>query len=250
MSAEEFEFADLSFPKRKQPNLALLYERSPPRRSLEYIYTYYIEHHGTKCPQLTRSTPMSRLGITSNNFWYARPYDRLMEACKERCRLLQDLPPELRLLIYEHLFDGSYQASLLIRSSNKTEVISQARAHVAILRTCKTIYKEAVSLVPYAATTFKAQVYPENPYPSFRNSGNLRTPWLLHVQNLEIKIFVLHPAQTKQALHLLWVFAGALEAADAKITSLQVTSNIFGSCSGRNLAIGMRAIHEAVGYPV
>jgi hypothetical protein len=137
------------------------------------------------------------------------------------------LPPELRLRIYEHIFNRSYHTGLLIRSHSKVELISLAKAHAAIIKTCRKIYHEATPYL-YDATTFRVQIYPEAGYPSYGNTGHMskNTYFLPRIRHLEIKASVMLSMHTKHALVLLKTFVEALEEADPKIETLTARSNV------------------------
>jgi hypothetical protein len=154
----------------------------------------------------------------------------------KRCSLLEDLPAEIRLRIYEELYDEAYHSSLLIRSDSKIELISLARGHAALLKTCRTIYKEA-SPVLYDATTFRVQIYPVEGYSSHGNINRLckSTPFLRLVRHVEIKSCIIMPTHIEPALRLMKTFARALEEAGAKIKTLNVRSKLFNDLSKRKL---------------
>ena len=145
-----------------------------------------------------------------------------------RCRILEDLPPELRLRIYEHLFCEPCHSSVLIRSDSKIEIISLAKAHAAILKTCRTIYREATPIL-YSTTTFRVQIYPAEGWPSCGNVGQLRKSSLFlgRVQHLDIKSCIFLPIHVEPALRLMKAFAIALEEAHASIKTLNVRSKLF-----------------------
>jgi hypothetical protein len=140
--------------------------------------------------------------------------------------LLEDLPTELRLRIYDHVFDERFHCSLLIRSGSKVELISLAKAHAALLKTCKTIYSEAAPVL-YDTVTFRVQVYPVDGYPSYGNISHLskNTLFLPRMRHLDLKASVIHGGQMKLALYLIKTLTEALEEAQATISSLHVTSN-------------------------
>jgi hypothetical protein len=154
----------------------------------------------------------------------------------DRCALLEVLPAEIRLRIYEELFDESYHSSLLIRSDSKIELISLAKAHAAILRTCWTIYREAVPIL-YDATTFRVQIYPVEGYSSHGNINRLHrsTPFLKQIRHVEIKSCIVLPCHIEPALKLMKTFACALEDSDARIKTLNVRSKLFNDMSKRKL---------------
>lgn len=154
----------------------------------------------------------------------------------DRCALLEVLPPEVRLRIYEELFDEAYHSSLLIRSDSKIELISLAKAHAALLKTCWTIYREAVPIL-YDATTFRVQIYPVEGYSSHGNINRLHasTPFLRRMQHVEIKSCIVLPCHIEPALRLMKTFACALEDSDARIKTLHVRSKLFNDMSKRKL---------------
>ena len=155
----------------------------------------------------------------------------------ERCAFLEALPPEIRLRIYEELFDETYHSSLLIRSDSKIELISLPKAHGAILKTCRTIYKEA-SAILYDATTFRVQIYPVEGYSSHGNVNRLHssTPFLRRIRHVEIKSCIILPSHIEPALRLMKTFACALEDSDAEIKTLNVRSKLFNDMSKRKLS--------------
>ena len=146
-----------------------------------------------------------------------------------RCHLLEDLPPELRLRIYEHLFNEEYRPSLLIGSCSKIQFLSPAKAHAGILKTCRTIYSEATPLL-YRKTTFQVQIYPVNGFSPHGNIArfNASTPFLSRIQHLEIKSCILFPPDIGAALRLFKTFADALEEAGAEIKTSNIRLNPWG----------------------
>ena len=154
----------------------------------------------------------------------------------DKCAFLETLPPEIRLRIYEELFDEAYHSSLLIRSDSKIELISLAKAHGAILKTCRTIYKEASSIL-YDATIFRVQIYPVEGYSSHGNVNRLHssTPFLRRIRHVEIKSCIILPSHIEPALRLMKTFACALEDSDAEIKTLNVRSKLFNDMSKRKL---------------
>lgn len=154
----------------------------------------------------------------------------------EQCGFLEALPTEIRLRIYEELFDETYHSSLLIRSDSKIELISLAKAHGAILKTCRMIYQEA-SPILYDATTFRVQIYPVEGYSSHGNINRLysSTPFLRRIRHVEIKSCIILPSHIEPALRLMKTFACALEDSDAKIKTLNVRSKLFNDMSKRKL---------------
>lgn len=153
-----------------------------------------------------------------------------------RCALLEMLPPEIRLRIYEELYDEAYHSSLLIRSDSKIELISLARGHAALLKTCRIIYREAAPVL-YDATTFRVQIYPVEGFSSHGNINRLckSTPFLKLVRHVEIKSCIIMPTHIEPALRLMKTFARALEEADAKIKTLNVRSKLFNDLSKKKL---------------
>lgn len=146
----------------------------------------------------------------------------------KKCHILEDLPPELRLRIYEHLFCEDYQSSLLIRSASKIEPIAPAKAPIALFKTCKIVYSEA-SPVLYSRTTFRVQIYPVDGFSSHGSSARLGsiTPFLSRIQHLEIRCCVMFQNLIEPALRLLKTFADALEQAGTDIKTLDVRSKLF-----------------------
>lgn len=155
---------------------------------------------------------------------------------KDNCTFLEALPAEIRLRIYEELFDEAYHSSLLIRSDSKIELISLAKAHGAILKTCRTIYKEAAPVL-YDATTFRVQIYPVEGYSSHGNVNRLHssTPFLRRIRHIEIKSCIILPSHIEPALRLMKTFACALEDSEATIKTLNVRSKLFNDMSKRKL---------------
>lgn len=145
-----------------------------------------------------------------------------------RCALLEDLPTEIRLRIYEFVFDGSYQSSLLIRSNSKIELVSLAKAHGALLKTCRTIHAEALPIL-YDATTFRVQIYPVEGYSSHGNMNKLHTsaPFLRRMRHVEVNSCIILPIHIEPALRLMKSFAYALEQVGASIKTMRVRSRLF-----------------------
>ena len=153
-----------------------------------------------------------------------------------RCAFLDFLPVEIRLRIYEELYDEQYHSSLLIRSGSKVELISLAKAHAALLKTCRTIYSEAAPLL-YDATTFRVQIYPVEGFSSHGNINRLHTstPFLRRIRHVEIKSCIILPGHIEPALRLMKTFACALEHSNARIKTLNVRSKLFNDMSKRKL---------------
>ncbi len=144
------------------------------------------------------------------------------------CLFLQKLPPEIRLRIYDFIFDQETHTSLLIRSDSRLEVISLAKAHAAILKTCKTVYHEACPVL-YDSVSFRIQIYPIDGFPSRGKSGTMtrNTVYLPRIRHVEIKACVIYAAQTKAAMALTRTFVDSLQQARAKIVTLRVLSNFW-----------------------
>lgn len=155
---------------------------------------------------------------------------------KDDCAFLEALPAEIRLRIYEELFDEAYHSSLLIRSDSKIELVSLAKAHGAILKTCRAIYQEAAPIL-YDATTFRVQIYPVEGYSSHGNVNRLHssTPFLRRIRHIEINSCIFLPSHIEPALRLMKTFACALEDSQATIKTLNVRSKLFNDMSKRKL---------------
>ena len=105
------------------------------------------------------------------------------------------LPPELRLRIYEYIYNGERGCSLIARNNRQVECFKLpcfgCAGPAALLRTCKEVYREAAPVL-YSTTTFKILLFglkqPEMgtlaPFCPLRSCLALR-----HTRNLEL---VLH----------------------------------------------------------
>ena len=143
-----------------------------------------------------------------------------------QCHLLGRLPPELRVEIYEYIFAERCHASLMITSGTKIELTAPAKAHAALVKTCKTIRNEAAPIL-YDSAIFRVQIYPMEGYP--RHGGliasNMTSPFLSNIRHLQVKVCVVSPKDVKPATHLVKTFARALDSAHANIETLEVVSN-------------------------
>ena len=145
------------------------------------------------------------------------------------CPLLDSLPPELRLQIYTHLFSTPTHTSLLLRSPTKIELISFARnAHAGILKTCRTLYREAAPIL-YDTVTFRFQIYPEDGFPATgrgRSGGLMESALFLRwVRRMEIKACVIRGGQTAGAVALIEGLTGALGEVGAELVAVRMVSN-------------------------
>ncbi|KAK3056055.1 hypothetical protein LTR09_003291 [Extremus antarcticus] len=152
--------------------------------------------------------------------------------------LLETLPAELRIQIYEYIFAEPSHTSLLICSDSKIEIISSAKAHAAMLKTCRLIHHEAAPIL-YDTVTFRVQIYPVEGYSRYGNlSGfNGSSPFLRHIRHLHVKVYVLTPGEVKAANRLTQELASALEEANADVKTLQASSN-FGLSRDRSTRVG------------
>lgn len=197
---------------------------------------------GRNCVQfLDGWTCGTELSISDRHFHTRRGADQKAvagcgSATMSDCTLLDALPAEIRLRIYEELYDETYHSSLLIRSDSKIELISLAKAHGAILKTCRTIYREAAPIL-YDTTTFRVQIYPVEGYSSHGNVNRLQasTPFLRRIRHVEIKSCIILPIHIEPALRLMKTFACALEDSDARIKTMNVRSKLFNDMSKRRL---------------
>ena len=145
----------------------------------------------------------------------------------ERCILLEALPPELRLRIYEHLYNEPCHCSLLMRNVAKIELINRAQTPAALIGTCRTIYMEAAPIL-YNTTTFRLQIYPEGGFHTHRMTVfHTANPYLGRIQHLEVKVGLLEAYLITPAMEFLQTLASALEEIDADMKTLDVDFRIF-----------------------
>ena len=114
------------------------------------------------------------------------------------CHLLS-IPPELRLRIYEYLYDNEKdrRCSLILRNNKFIECFQipcfGCEGAAALLRTCKEIYYEATPVL-YENTTFKILVFGHNK-PEFSTLHSLApvqtcTSLLKQVRRLSLNVYL------------------------------------------------------------
>lgn len=151
-----------------------------------------------------------------------------------KCPLVDRLPVELRLQIYDYIYTERYTCTLMLRADDKVEMLSQPsrtpQRPTALSQTCKTIYAETIGFV-YMMTTFCLQLYTYRQHiPCSLYGLGLVTPSNLlfgRMKNLEIGGCLTRLAQVPSFMRDLETLADALEGAGAELETLKVSIRVF-----------------------
>ncbi|KAK5172527.1 uncharacterized protein LTR77_002647 [Saxophila tyrrhenica] len=154
-----------------------------------------------------------------------------------KCYLLQTIPPELRLLIYQHVFNfhnSTFAVPIFLLWRGNIATDSRAWAHAALTKTCRKIYNEA-SPVLYDHHTFRIFTSTDHEDEIIDTCGDLGrslrdVTWLSRIRHLEIglqgSISRLPETERLQherlALGLIETLAEAVAASGAKVRTLGI----------------------------
>jgi hypothetical protein len=119
------------------------------------------------------------------------------------CPLLE-LPPELRLRIYDHIYNTQYRCTLQQETQTRCHQIGHCAGAANLLSTCKEIYAEVLPIL-YSTTTFKVIIFggrrpsggPQ--YEDFLKPRDSRH-CLKHARNLELVILIMRNTDILKAL--------------------------------------------------
>ena len=167
-----------------------------------------------------------------------------MSTVSQSCSLL-DLPVELRLKIYEYLYQDQCAPQLYVRNGSRIlQPMSKQFKHpgAGLPKTCRLIHDEAAPFM-YSTVNFRIQMQIGNEWPIYQDAGpmNGSNPLLRQMQHLTITYYLIYSSHVEQALHLLRTLANTLDAAGAQLETLQVeikaTVSVEGRMSGRILTL-------------
>lgn len=158
-----------------------------------------------------------------------------------KCHLLESLPPELRLRIYEFVYSEPCYCSLVMRSKSKLELFSRpASATNSMLRTCRTMYAEAAPVL-YAAAVFRVHIHPEEDYHNVVPREVLGLP-LERIRHVELDVYFKSGHHTGPVLQALRYLTAKLDTPEAELESLQARlalSQYIGRQSGPAIGVSL-----------
>lgn len=165
-----------------------------------------------------------------------------------RCYLLEGLPPELRLRIYEYAYGEPVLCRLYIRKGQTIEQPVGGKgiggARPALHLSCKTIYKEATPVL-YAMTEFTFNIFSvRTSYPFNDISLIHECPFLHRLQRLEIHICLYHTTGAVERLQKMEALAVSIETAGARIKALRVSNQACAECRGRHDSVRSKGFVE------
>ncbi|KAK5172528.1 uncharacterized protein LTR77_002648 [Saxophila tyrrhenica] len=139
-----------------------------------------------------------------------------------KCYLLESLPAEFRVQIYEHVFnEPNTHPLLIIKDELKIKVKQKARAHVGLHKTCETIHYEATP-VAYESQKFYVEIAcyrsHSNPRDSLARHASKQSliypPYTPHVRSFNIWADMKQEKDDEAMVYLTSAFAGAVAASD------------------------------------
>ena len=173
------------------------------------------------------------------------------EASRE-CHLLTRLPPELRLRIYEQLYDRTVNPifyltvrSRLLRAGASSPLYQPPRNYAALLRTCKTINNEVHSIF-YKSLSPSMLIYAfSREYKNYDDFGSLHTSSLLKfVRETDLHFWVVSIRTINVFLLQVKGLAEALkDNQKLKISSLDFSPPAVGLESETRRIVKLRCVH-------
>lgn len=164
----------------------------------------------------------------------------------QRCLLLE-LPAELRMQIYEHVYNVPCSPQFFLRDDKSIQQpLHRWFSHegIALLRTCSTIHREALSVV-YNHATFRIQIYIGSGWPTYYTIGPLSSsnPLFARMQKAEITLHLVDAKHIDPAFFRLGLLAQAMEGAGGNLKSLRVT---FKAVTSYNMEVTGDLVEEKV----
>ena len=151
------------------------------------------------------------------------------QAMPGKCHLLESIPSEIRLQIYEHLFSERCRPVLMVSNEQAIYLpLTKQSSHpgAGLVRTCRTCHDEATPFLCEAADfhlELQAADHMRVPHSRYRGPLDVTNPLMASIRHLDITIHLQTDGHVGQLLRILAVLADVLGGAKAEVEILSTT---------------------------